>query len=361
MKKVIVSIWVLTLSLLIVSCGGDKLPERKIDRPIPVKTIKASEQPTKSILTYSGTVEPVESVRLSTKISGWVRAIHYQEGQAVLKGTVVVALRNEDLKAKLSQAEAKIAEAEAHYQNVKTNLKRIESLFAKNAATQKELDDIRAAFTAAESQLQVAREGKKEIEEMLRYTILKAPFDGVVTRKMMQVGDLANPGQPIVKLENIRQVKIVAKVPESDVAHLNEDMPVNVHITSAKKLTGNKELTGTIDQIIPSADQMSRQFDIKILIDNSDGRIKPGMFARISVTQPGNPTILVPAQALFRRGQLEGLFVVDADNIAHLRWIRSGANYGDTIEVLAGLNPDEMVVIDSERQLYDGQTVEVSR
>ncbi|MCH7756224.1 biotin/lipoyl-binding protein [candidate division KSB1 bacterium] len=162
----------LGFSFFLMACGGEDQPRQNLQKPVPVRTIEATLQPLSSQSTYSGTVEPIERVRLSTKIMGWIERIYFEEGEKVEKGVVLVKFRSQDLEAKRAQTEAAISEAEAHFKNVRTNLQRIESLFEKKAATQKELDDIRAAFAGAQAKKKTAQEMKKEVEELLEYTAL---------------------------------------------------------------------------------------------------------------------------------------------------------------------------------------------
>ncbi|NIV94902.1 efflux RND transporter periplasmic adaptor subunit [candidate division KSB1 bacterium] len=345
--------------ILWLGCGQDEIPEKELETAVPVKTVQVTVQPIDQELTFTGTVKPMDQVRLSTKIMGWIEEIYFEEGAHVEKGATLVKLRSKEFEAKLAQAKAAISEAEANFKNVKTNLKRIKALYEKKAATQKELDDMQAAFASAQARKNAAEEMKKEVQEMLKYTTLTSPFDGVVTRKMMEVGDLASPGQPILEVENMNRVKIVAKVPESQVELLDTGMPVEVQVRASRKGTNGKSLTNTIDQILPSADPMSRQFDVHVLIDNSERLIKTGMFARIVAGKSGGSAILVPKTAIFRRGQLEGLFTVDSENRAHLRWVRSGVEQDGLIEVLSGVNPGEQVVVEGASGLVDGKKVEV--
>lgn len=339
-------------------CGGDDAPQADSVQPVAVKTVQATVQSVGQQVAYAGTVEPIEQVRLSTRIMGWVDDIPFEEGARVQKGAVLVKLRSKDFEAKRAQAEAAIAEAEANFKNVETNLRRVESLFEKKAATQKELDDIRAAFTSAQSRKKAAEEMKAEVEEMLRYSELRAPFDGVVARKFLEIGDLANPGMPILEVENMERVKVVAKVPESEVTNLSAGMPVVVEVAAAHVGANGQTWTGKIERIVPAADPISRQFDIHVVADNSNRQIKSGMFARVVVRgEEGEGSLLAPQSAVFRRGQLEGLFVVDSSNVARLRWVRTGVRENGSVEILSGLNPGEQVVTEGVESLLDGQKV----
>ena len=357
MKKTLYFISLFSL-LLLSACGSEDNPAgSRTVKAVAVSALQIDAQPVAGTSSYSGTVEALEEVQLSTRISGWVEKVYVSEGQPVQKGQTLVKLRSDDLEAKRSQAEASIAEADVYYQNAATNLKRIEALFKNGAATRKELDDMQSAFASAEARRRTAYEAKKEVEAILSYSILKAPFDGVVTAKFADEGDLANLGQTIVEVENLRQLKITAKVPETEVGSLTTGMPVLIQVSASA--AAGAPLKGTIDQIVPSADPLSRQFDIKVLIKEPGQLLKPGMFARVSIAGKADRTLLIPREAVFLRGQLEGIYVVDDQNIARLRWIRSGSTFGTRVEVLSGLNPGEKIITAGMANLLDGQPVEV--
>ncbi len=341
-------------------CSGNDAPQSEAVAPVAVTTVTATVQQLENQLTFAGTVEPIERARLATRIMGWVDAIPFAEGSRVQKGAMLVKLRSKDIEAKRAQVEASIIEATAHFDNMQKNLQRVESLFAKKAATQKELDDIRTAFASAQSRKQAAEEMKAEVEEMLSYTELRAPFNGVIARKMLEVGDLANPGMPILEVENMDKIKIVAKVPESEIDALAVGMSVAVNVKAAEVGTDGKAVTGKIERMVPAADPMSRQFEIHVIVDNREHQIKSGMFARVAIGGAESQTLLVPEAAVFRRGQLQGLFVVDSENRARLRWVRTGVRENGSVEILSGLNAGEQVVTEGIETLLDGQKVSPS-
>jgi RND family efflux transporter MFP subunit len=354
------SIVILLLGLTwIQGCSEKNETTKRTDALVKVSTMTVTEQPAPVENSYSATVEPIERVNLSTRISGWIDRFLFSEGQVVPRNADIIRLRNEDLKAKLSQAEAGILEAQAYFDNSQKNFKRLESLFQKKAATKKELEDMSAVFTAAEARLKNAKAAQKEIQEMLRYSVIKAPFEGVLTKKILEAGDLANPGQHIAVLENNRRVKIVAKIPESELNQLSKGMKVDVHLPSLEQQGSTGKFSGEIERILPAAGPLSRQFDIHVILENSNHIIKSGMFARVSIKKDGRPTLLVPREALFKRGQLEGLFLVNKENTVRLRWVRTGTRYTDQVEILSGLNPRDTIVVQSDHKLIDGQIVEV--
>jgi len=358
-KGLIRSLMNIGVVIFLFACGQEEKTVAKQQVSVAVKTIIATAQPLSAQEAYSGTILPIERVRLSTRISGWIERIHFDEGESVRQGAVLVKLRSQDLEAKQAQAQAAIKEAEGHFNNVQADFKRIESLFEKQAATQKELDDIQAAFISAQSRMAAATEMKNEVDETLKYTSLSAPFNGVVARKMLQEGDLANPGQPIVEVENTSKVKIIAKAPENKIQSLSLGMPVLVSVAAAKPGFGAQNQQAVIDKIAPAADPISRQFEIHVVLDNQDGQYKSGMFARVNTLDAEGMSLLIPQSAVFRRGQLQGLFIIDSERVARLRWVQIGRKQDNLVEVLSGLNPGEQVVIEHGSQLLDGQKVEV--
>lgn len=353
------------LALLAVAasgCGGanDSAETAGAGETVAVKVTRVEIQSAEEPVQYSATVEPSEEANIASKVMGRVERVRVSEGESVRKGDLLVKLHGEDVRARLAQARAGVTEAEAHFENGRKNLERFEALYAEKAATQGELDDVRVAYESARARLDAAREMEREVEELMRHVEIVAPFDGVVTKTYVDPGDLTAPGQPIVTIENARQLEIVASVPESQIEYLSVGMPVRIVIPAGASARSSEEiLMGTIDQIVPSADPGSHQFEVKAFIGNPEGSVMSGMFARLVVSRALAERLMVPRAAIFRRGQLEGIFVVSGDGRAGLRWIRTGREIGEMVEVLAGLDPGEDVVIESASQLRDGQAVEV--
>lgn len=354
--------YIMTFSLIfLAACGsGEDGTSATNFKAVPVTTASVTLLPLTATQRYSGNIEALEAVQLSTRISGWVEKIYVSEGRPVRQGQLLVKLGSADLEAKRAQTVAQIDEANVHFENAATNLKRIQALYEKGAATQKELDDMAAAFASAQARQRTANEAKNEVEAVLRYSQLKAPFDGVVTVRLLEEGDLASPGQPVLIVENQQQLLVSAQVGETDLASLSVDMPAQIEI-SVSGSVAPLLVNGRIDRIIPSADPLSRQFEIKVLLTESDPRIKPGMFARVAIAGENDNALLIPQTAVFQRGQLEGVFVVDEENIARLRWIRSGLRQGEDIVALSGLNSGETIITSGIAQLLDGQPVEVRK
>jgi RND family efflux transporter MFP subunit len=240
--------------------------------------------------------------------------------------------------------------ARAAEANARAMRERMERLAARDAASCKNVEDAVLGHESALAQVRAAEEG---VASALVYTgsaRVTAPFDGVVTERRIEVGDMAAPGAPLFTVEDLGRVKVEATVAESIAAALSAGTPVEVvFATGATR-------TATIEEILPAADPRSRTFVVRVVLDNADGSLRPGGFARLRL--PGVPGegagALVPEAALVRRGPLTGVFVADG-GVARLRWVTVGAARQGAVEVLTGLVPGERVVSPVPAGLEDGR------
>lgn len=355
--KLIYGFMMSALIIVLTACGESQAESdtrQKLSFPVETQMV---DWHTEGIgAEYSASVTAARSARLSTRVMGLVQSIEAKEGEAVSQGQVLLRLRSQDIAAKKSQAAAMLRAAENAHLNAKTQLDRIEALFAKSAATRKELDDTRLAFQTAESQLEVARQAVKEANEALRYSQITAPFPGVVSRKMVKTGDFVNPGQPLLEVSNLSEMEVLAKISASEIAQLKVGQESQILVPDAGE---NFRVSATVARIAPAADPLSRQFDVIFRVENREGLLKPGMFARVSVNSAGTQRLLIPQKAVFNRGQLQGVYVLDGQQVLRLRWIRTGSEFGEKVEVLAGLNQGDLVVVNRINDLVDGSQAEV--
>ena len=197
------------------------------------------------------------------------------------------------------------------------------------------------------------------MEANLGYTAVASPLDGVVVRKFVQPGDMAAPGAPLFTVEQQDPMKVRVEVSERDLAYIQVDRPVMVEIESVRmENAAQAGRIGKVEAVIPLADPSSRTFQVKVALPNPGGVIQSGMFARIRFQKGERHGVLVPAVAIVRQGQLQGVYVV-SDGRVRLRWVRLGKRFGDQTEVLSGLEPGDRVATSRLDRLTDGRRVEV--
>lgn len=285
-----------------------------------------------------GTVESKYRAEISAKVSGTITDLPVVLGSEVAKGELLLQISAGEIDARLQQSQAQLHQA-------RRNLEREKKLLAKNAATPESVKSLGESLAIAEAAYQEAR-------VIQSYTRIEAPFAGRVTKKLVNIGDLATVGKPLLNIEDESLMQVTTDIPEALILKVKQGEVLSVAIPSA-----GLTVTGTVAEVAPTADPATRSGQVKLTIA-SNPDLRSGQFARVTLAMQEAKTLTVPGDALVNLGQMERLFVVD-DGKARLRLVRSGKRYGDNIEILSGVNPGEQVVISGQQQLRDGQPITV--
>eukprot|EP01029_Cantina_marsupialis_P022901 TRINITY_DN5628_c0_g2_i2.p3 TRINITY_DN5628_c0_g2~~TRINITY_DN5628_c0_g2_i2.p3 ORF type:complete len:362 (+),score=54.48 TRINITY_DN5628_c0_g2_i2:1425-2510(+) len=357
-KRILLIAFIALVSLSLSSCGGksDAKEPRKVDLSVKVAKVKLENQP--EILSFSGKIEAETHSNLSTRIMGQIAKIYIEPGQRVKKGQLLVKIHDKDIQAKKAQVQANKIEAEAAYKNAKKDFERFTILFEQKSASQKEMDDMTTRYNMAKARLESVNKMEEEIDEMLRYAIIKAPYAGVVTRKYMNEGDLASPGMPLVAMEQPGEFKVMARIPETEISRIKKNDPVKVKISAL----GDVVVDGMITEVNPSALYTGNQFEAKVVLqptNDQKSELHSGMYANVLLQKGGMPSIMIPQDVLIHKGQLTGVYTVSQSGTAMLRWIRTGKKSGDMIEVLSGLNDGERYIVSYQGKIWDGASISI--
>lgn len=344
------------LGLIAVSCGEKEskhvsVPQVKVAVKVAVANLK--EYPV--VHSFSGKLEADKQSNLSTRIMGQISNIYVKPGQKVRKDQLLIQIRNQDILAKKAQIEASKVEITSAYESAEKDMKRYEALHKSNSASDKEMEDMNTRYKMAKARLDAVEQMEKEVDENMRYASIRAPYSGVITSRFVQEGDLARPGMPLLSIESPAQWKVIARIPEADIAKVNLNDALKVKFKAI-----GKEFDGQIIEINPSTTNTGNQYEAKILISlpkDCKARLYSGMYATVLFEHGVEKLILVPKKSLVHRGQLIGLYAISQSGNALLRWVKTGKIYGDNIEILSGLNDDEKYVESSESKLTDGALV----
>ncbi len=329
----------LTTIIALTGCGRKHETASGVGRPaapVRVQIIESTKQP--AIEEVMGTVQAKLRATIEAKVAGRIEDMPISLGQSVKAGDLLAQLDVREIQAKLDQAKAMFEQAERDF-------KRMSALLEQQAVTPSEFD-------ASQARYRVAKASVAEAESMLAYAKVVAPFDGVITRKLADVGDLAMPGKPLLEMENPAVLRFVADVPDAIGDHVKLGEQLNVKIGS-----GSEAILSDVSEIAPAADPINRTLQVKLDLPATPG-LRSGQFGRLAVPLAETATIQVPASAIVQRGQMELVFVVK-DAKAQLRLVKTGKRTDDKIELLSGVSPGEQVVIEGAEQLADGQPVEV--
>jgi RND family efflux transporter MFP subunit len=343
--------------LLFVTSCSHETETAIVEMPsIAVQVQKAAGGDNTQYISASGQVEATKSANLSTRMMGYVMELPVKTGQTVNKGDLLIAISNADLLAKKGQVEAGVLQAEAAYKNAEKDYERFQALFAKNSASQKELDDMTTRYEMAKAGLEVAREMENEVNAQFSYANVRAPFSGVVTNTFVKAGDMANPGMPLVSIEAPGKMQISAMVSESDIHNVREGMKADI----AFKSLGTKA-EGIVSEVSLSAKNTGGQYIVKIDME-AGNEVFAGMYANVQIhgngkTEQDNASVWIPEEALVHQGQLTGVYTIGNENAAILRWLQIGGNTDGEVEVLSGLSADETFIVSAEGRLFNGVPV----
>jgi len=288
-----------------------------------------------------GVVRSKTEAVIEGKVQGRIDELKVREGDSVSSGDLLIALSAPELNARLDRARAEQEQANR-------DLKRMSALLEKNAVTRQDYD-------AALARAQVTEGGVREATTMLSYARIEAPFSGIVSKRFIEVGDLATPGKPLLKIEATSSYRFEVDLPETmlQLAAIGSEFKI--------RMAGGDEIQGIVSEISPVIDPNSRTLRVKMDLP-SGVRYHSGQSGTLLMPMKTAPRVIVPRSAVVERGQLEIIFQV-VNQKAVLRLIRTGRILGDSIEVLSGLSGGEEVVVTSElaSKLRDGDLVAVQK
>ena len=324
---------------LVAGCGKTQQGNTPAQTELPAVQVRTQTVQTKQLATVEevvGTVRAKLRATIEAKTTGRITDMPVSLGQRIKAGELVVRLNAPEIKARLDQAEASLQQAERDW-------RRVSSLFNQQAAT-------RADYDAADSRYQVAKGAVAEAKAMMTYVEILAPFDGVVTRKWVDVGDQAAPGKPLIDIEDPSKLQLEADVPEAIASRIQQDARMPIRVSDSIG-----DLFGTVAEIGPIADPVSRTFRVKLDVAGRPG-LMSGQFARLLVPVGETTSMRVPFSSVVQRGQMEIVFAVENQR-ARLHLVKTGRQLKDEIEILSGLDAGDSVVVNNASQLVDGQLV----
>ncbi|MFQ5988421.1 MAG: efflux RND transporter periplasmic adaptor subunit [Candidatus Methylomirabilales bacterium] len=327
--------------------------------PVPVGVAPVIEQTVAREIQAVGTVEANLYTTVSAEVEGAVARFDLREGDRVEKGQVLAKLRRTDLEIALKEAKANLREKEALFRRAQQDHRRFQALFDEGAISASELDQAAASADAAKALKESVGEAFRKIADELRRTSVVAPFSGYIVKKHVEIGQWVDEGGEVSDLVDIDTVYVLIPINERDIGKIRKGDVATVTVDTYPGRT----FKGQITYIIPQADVSSRNFPVKIRVDNSrEHLLKAGMFARVSI-QYGEPRqgLFIPKDAVVLRGKDRVVFVLDTSRVQLVR-VQTGQALGEMVEIVKGnLKPGQEVVVAGNEILQDGAEVEVRR
>lgn len=345
------------LTIALTSCGSQEQKEKKVTSKIKVELAKAEWKKQADTYRFSGKVEADQHSGLSTRIMGQIARIYVAAGEKVQKGQLLLQIHDQDIRAKKAQVQANKIEVEAALKNAKKDFERFNILFEQKSASQKELDDVSTHYQMMKAKLNAVQEMEQEVDEMLRYASIRAPYSGIITKKYKNEGDLATPGVPLLAIENANHYKVMARIPETEIAKIQKNDLVKVKVAAL----GEDLIDAYVKEVNPSALYTGNQFEAEIVLNANEKQkeqLHSGMHANVILEKGDQSGIMVPDDVLIHKGQLTGIYTMSQSKTALLRWIRTGKRWGNQVEVLSGLKEGEQYVLSHQGKIWDGAELE---
>ncbi len=371
---------ILVMALVFLACGCQKekhLPKETKSEEIKAEIYQVRPYKIFSYRIFPGEICPKEKITLAARIPGYVQQILVEEGQTVTQGEILLRLDDRELKAEIK---ALLAEARAlgkehqalvsRLNYAKANFKRLEALFKEKAATKDEYERARAQYLslAAQKEALLAREAAIEakiakVKNLFSYTEIKAPARARVVKRLVSQGTMVTPGTPLLMLEGLDEFRFCVFLDESLLGKVNPNASYLVSFPALGKRIKLKVLA-----VVPAVDPLAKNFLLKLSLPQ--GNWPSGLFGQLYFPFAQEEKLLIPYKAIFYRGDIAAVYVVDEKGIARFQVVRLGKAYvkedrafkpapqdkGAYREVLSGLSPGERIVLEPEK-VHDGAKV----
>lgn len=308
---------------------------------LPFAVVPVKYQMTDLGYSTEATVEAVKQSTLAAQVAGRVSAVNFDAGDYVKAGTVIVRLSAQELSSAVAGSQAQVAQANATLANARANYERQQQLFQQKFISQAALDRATSEYRAAEAAARGARAGVGQTAAVSSYTVITAPFSGVVAARHIELGETVAPGTPLMTGFDPKDMRVIANIPQYKLAEVKASPRVSVEIPSL-----NKWIDATGITVLPSADASTHTVKVRINLPTNLEGVIPGMFARAHFSVGSARKLTIPSSAVVRRSEITAVYVVNKDKVS-LRQIRLGTPNGrGQVEVLTGLNPGDVIALD---------------
>ena len=342
MKTIFKTIIIASAAVLAAGCGnnaGKKAVEAQVaEEAVPsVSVVEVSAREVPQTATYTSTVQPYVKNNIAPQMAGRITKINVEIGDFVKKGQVL---------AEIDKAQLQQAQLQLHNQEVE--LERLRALYDAGGLSKSDLDAIELSYNVT----------KTQVDNLLENTVLCSPIDGVVTARNYDVGDMYTMSMPIYTVEQIRPVKLLVGISESDYTKVKKGDAVEITVDALPGQT----FTGKVGKIYPTVDAATRTFLVEIVVPNNGNLLRPGMFARVTVTFGVNNNVVIPDVAVVKQqGSGERfVYILNQDGTVNYQKVVLGRRMGAEYEVLEGIPSGAKVVTGGQIRLKDGVKVTVN-
>ncbi len=287
---------------------------------------------------WDGRIEAVNQATVSAQTSGRIAELPFDVNDFVDAGEVIMRFTDTEQRAALAQANAALEEAQARLEQAEQEFARVSSMFQNATVSKSRFDQAKADRDAAQARLNAARSGVATAREQLEYTVVRAPYAGIVSKRHVELGELVAPGRPLISGLSLQSLRVNVDVPQGMFHAIRT-------IGKAFVYVDDERIEAESLTFFPVADAAANTFRVRVNLPDGAATLYPGMFVKVGFVVGETQRLLVPQRAIVRRSELAAVYVVQDEKVA-LRQVRLGRHFGDAIEILAGISEGEAVALD---------------
>ena len=337
---------------LLAACHGGPMEEQSQSPALNTATLVVKSQLATAYAATPGTVTSLKRAEISSRLTGYVRRVDVQPGDQVRAGQDLLSIDSSDVTGALQQAQAGVNQAQAVYDEANINYHRYQTLFPQGAVSRMQLDEAQRQYATAKAQLHAAQAALRMATAEIGYADVVAPFAGVVVEKLVDPGDLATPGKPLLVVEDEHTLEVQCYVPDDIYAGLHPGMKIPFTATGESYM-------GILKSAVSAADPQTHTHLIRLGIVSGSG-LTSGMYVRVHLPVGEQTMVRIPVSAVTERAGITGVFVVNANGRANFRMVRTGDRTGDLVEILSGLADGERIVLYPDADIDNGTRIAVA-
>lgn len=288
-----------------------------------------------------GVIEATNQATLSAEVPGRIEEILFDVNDTVKEGAVIVRIRDKEYRARLQRAKATQSEARAGFDDATREFKRVKGLFKDKVISQAGYDKALATLESARARVAASQASVAEAQLQLDYTVIRAPYSGIVIARHIELGESIKPGQAIMSGYALGQLRVNIDVPQSIINKVREHRQARVLL-----LDESDSITASRLTIFPIADAQSHSFRVRLDLPQTEQALFPGMLVKVGLVIDQRQRLMIPLESMVQRSEVAGVYVVDFAQQVSFRQVRTGLTEGQQIEIVAGMDEGETVALD---------------
>jgi RND family efflux transporter MFP subunit len=325
-----------------------------------VQLAKLNQGSGAQVLTLPGNIQPFNKAELYARVSGYLGSWKHDIGAHVTAGDVLASIGTPELDQQFSQAKADLATASANAQLAAVTAQRWSTLVKSQWVSQQASDDKTGAAAATKASMEATTANVKRLEAMESFKSIAAPFDGVVTARNTDIGALINAGtagQALFEVSDLHKVRLYVQVPQAFSGQLHAGLKASFEMPQYP----GQQFDAVLVTMSHAMDANSRSMLVELQADNTEGKFFPGAYSKVHFQLPTDQNVVrVPATALVPANQGAQVAILGKDNAVMLKPVKLGRDFGDNVEVVAGLDPQDRVIDSPPETLQSGDTVQLA-